>query len=342
MTNDTAKRGRAALLGAAAALALLPAFAAEPGKVPRTSDGQPNLQGYWTNNSVVPLERPAKFADRAELTDEEARDFQAKAVQPEETEAGTDADVHYQLTDFGLDISQNTVVFNKRTSLVVDPPNGRLPPAKPEVVAAGRERAAYNREHAFDGPETRPLGERCILWSHQLPIVPVGYNSNLEIFQSPGYVVIVTEMLPDPRIVPLDSRPHLPSGMKQWVGDSRGHWDGDTLVVESTNFTGKTGMRGLPPGVTFSPQARITERLRRVDADTIEYRFTVEDPTIWDRAWTAEYPMKKIEGPMFEYACQEGNYGMPNTLKGARAAEAAAAKPQSGAAPGPASQPPAR
>jgi hypothetical protein len=317
------RRAAAALLGALAACFAAGAALADEraAKTPRTSDGQPNLQGYWTNNSVVPLERPAQFADRAELTEQEARDFQAKAVQPEETEAGTDADVHYQLTDFGLDISQNTVVFNRRTSLIVDPPNGRMPPAKPEVVAAGKERAAYNREHAFDGPETRPLGERCILWPHQLPIVPVGYNSNLEIFQSPGYVIIVTEMLPDPRIVPLDGRPHLPSSLKQWVGDSRGRWDGDTLIVETTNFTGKTGMRGLPAGVTFSPQARITERFRRVDGETIQYAFTVEDPTIWDRSWTAEYPMKKIEGPMFEYACQEGNYGMPNTLRGARAAE---------------------
>ncbi len=323
----------AAALGAAALACAGVALAAdEPGGLPRLSDGQPDLQGYWTNNTVVPLERPAAYGERAELSEKEAQERLKKQLQPDQTEAGTNADVHYQLTDFGLDISQNTVVFDRRTSLITDPANGRLPPVKAAVAAAAKEQAAYQREHAFDSAETRPLGERCILWSHELPIIPVGYNSNISIFQSPGYALIVTEMLPDPRVVPLDGRPHLSSDVHQWLGDSRGRWDGDTLVVESTNFTGRTAIRGMPPGVTLSPSARVTERFRRVDKDTISYQFTIDDANVWERPWSAAYEMKKIDGPMFEYACQEGNYGMPNTLSGARAAEREAA----GAAPKPA------
>jgi hypothetical protein len=303
------------------------AAAAERGKLPRTPDGRPDLQGYWTNNTVVPLQRPAAYAGRAELTEDEARARLKKALETTEPEPGTDADVHYQLTDYGLDISQRKLNLDRRTALITDPPDGRLPAPRPEAAAQAKERADYQRAHAFDGPETRPLGERCLIWSHQgPPIMPTGYNSNVEIRQAPGYVVLITEMLPDPRIVPLDGRPHLPSGVKQWLGDSRGHWDGDTLVIETTNYSGRTQIPGTPQGLLLTSAARVTERIDRTGADTLRYRFTVEDPNLWDRPWSAEYPLVRIDGMRFEYACQEGNYGMANTLSGARAADRAAAE----------------
>ena len=326
-------RGRAAwsavaALGIAASLSSPTALADETRwTVPRTSDGQPDLQGYWTNNTVIPLERPAALGDKAFFTEEEVTLFMKERLVPEETEAGTTADVHYQLTDFALDHSQNTVNVNMRTSLITDPPDGRMPAPLPAALTKAKERTDYSRVHAFDSVQTRPLGERCIIWAHEgPPIIPVGYNSNLRIFQSPGYVVIQTEMLPDARIVPLDGRPHLSSGVRQWLGDSRGRWEGTTLIVETTNYTGRTGVRGSTPNLLLSEAARVTERFERTGEGTIRYQFTVEDPNTWDRPWSGEYAMTRIEGPMFEYACHEGNYGLANTLSGARAEERAAAE----------------
>jgi hypothetical protein len=300
--------------------------------VPRTSDGQPDLQGYWTNNTVTPLERPAELGDKAFFTEEEVAAFMKERLVPAETESGTAADVHYQLTDFALDHSQNTVNVNMRTSLITDPPDGRMPAPLPAAAVQAKERTDYLRVHGFDSVQDRSLGERCILWSHQgPPIIPVGYNSNLRILQSPGYVVIQTEMLQDARIVPVDGRAHLSSGVRQWLGDSRGRWEDNTLVVETTNYTGRTGVRASVPNLRFSENARVIERFERTAEDTIRYQFTVEDPNTWDRSWSAEYPMTRIEGPMFEYACHEGNYGLVNTLNGARAEERAAAEAAKGA-----------
>jgi len=319
----------AAAMVAAAALsaALGDAGAAErPYKAPRTSDGQPDLQGYWTNNTVVPLQRPAAYADRAQLTEAEARARLDKALAPAETEAGTDADVHYDLADYGLDITQRKMNVDTRTSLIVDPPDGKLPAPRAEAAARAKERADYTRAHAFDSAQMLGLSVRCIVWPHEgPPIMPTGYNSNLEIYQSPGYVTIITEMMPDPRIVPLDGRPHLPSAVKQWLGDSRGHWEGNTLVIETTNYTGRTQVPGTPAGLLLTPDAHVTEYIERTGADTLRYRFTVEDKNLWDRSWTAEYPLVRIDGMRFEYACQEGNYGLANTLSGARAKEREAA-----------------
>ena len=317
-----------ALAPAALALVLVAGgtAAAERSKLPRTSDGRPDLQGYWTNNTVVPLQRPPAYLGRAELTEDEARARIAKALETTEPEPGTDADVHYQLTDFGLDITQRKLNVDRRTSLITDPPDGRLPAPLPKAAAQAKERVDYQRAHAFDGPETRPLGERCLVWPHQgPPIMPTGYNSNIEIRQAPNYVVLITEMLPNPRVVPLDGRPHLPSDVKQWLGDSRGHWEGDTLVIETTNYSGRTQAPG-GQGLLFTSGARVTERIDRTAADTLRYRFTVEDPNLWERPWSAEYPLVRIDGMRFEYACQEGNYGMANTLSGARVADRAAAE----------------
>jgi hypothetical protein len=213
------------------------------------------------------------------------------------------------------------VVETLRTSLIVDPPDGRIP----ALTQAGQERmdarARYRREHPADGPEDRGLTERCLLWpTAGPPMLSSAYNNNYRIVQGPGYVAILVEMVHDVRIIPVDGRPHLPQNLRQWMGDSVGHWEGNTLVVETTNFSDQTSFRGS------SPNMKLTERFTRVDGDTLMYEFTVEDPDAFTKPWSAQVPMQKFEGPLFEYACHEGNYGMTNLLAGARAEEKAAAK----------------
>jgi hypothetical protein len=283
----------------------------------RTPDGQPDLSGYWTNTTVTPLERPKDLADKAFFTPDEAAAYAKRQLAvPEPTGPGTYADVHYNMAQFGLERSQTKVAANIRTSLITDPPDGRIPAMTPEAQRRNADRAAKNKGHEFDGPENRTLGEQCILWPNEgPPMLPAGYNSNLQIVQGPGYVAVMQEMIHDVRIIPTDGSPHLPSNVRQWMGDSRGHWEGDTLVVDTTNFTGKTAFRGS------SESLHVVERFRRVDADTVLYQFTVDDPSTWAHSWSAEIPMTKIQGPLFEYACHEGNYGMANNLSGARADE---------------------
>jgi hypothetical protein len=313
-------------LGVAAKPAPKPApGATTAGPALRSADGQPDLQGYWTNTTVTPLERPKELADKAFFTPEEAAEYAKRELaRPEETGPGTYNDVHYNLSQFGLEKKQSKVAANIRTSLIVDPPDGRIPPMTPEARKRAADRAARNKGHEFDGPENRGLAERCILWGNEgPPMMPVGYNSNLQIVQGPGYVAILQEMIHDARIIPIEgptdgptgARPHLPPTVRQWMGDSRGHWEGDTLVVDTTNFTGQTAFRGS------SANLHVVERFRRADADTILYQFTVDDPATWTNSWSAEIPMTKIQGPLFVYACHEGNYGMANNLSGARAEE---------------------
>jgi len=291
---------------------------------PRTPDGRPDLQGMWTNATYTPLQRPANLGTKAFYTDEELAEVERRrlAQVPEATEPGTPADVHYDFGQFGLDRSQGVVAPNKRTSLIVDPPDGRIPP----VTAEGQKRAAARAEArklmggAFDGPENRGLPERCIIWNAGPPILPIGYNSNYQIVQNADYVMILTEMIHDVRIVPLDGRPPLPQSIRQLMGSSRGHWEGDTLVVETTNFTDRTAFQGS------SENLHVTERFTRVAPDTLKYEFTVKDPATWAVPWSGEIPMAAIKGPIFEYACHEGNYGLANNLAGARADEKAAAE----------------
>jgi hypothetical protein len=315
-------------LGASGAAAQVLAAAAKPAPTPaatsatapaamRTPDGTPDLQGFWTNTTVTPLERPKDLGEKAFFTPEEAAAYAKKQLAiPEPTGPGTYADVHYNMQQFGLERSQNKVAANVRTSLITDPPDGRIPPATPEAQKRNADRAAKNKGHEFDGPENRGLAEQCIMWGNEgPPMMPVGYNGNLQIVQGPGYVAILQEMIHDVRMIPTDGSPHLPSTVRQWMGDSRGHWEGDTLVVDTTNFTDKTAFRGS------SQNLHVVERFRRADADTIMYQFTVDDPSTWTRSWSAEIPMSKIKGPIFEYACHEGNYGMANNLSGARAEE---------------------
>jgi hypothetical protein len=288
---------------------------------PRTPDGQPDLQGIWTNVTITPLERPAEFAGKAFMTKAEAAEYEKRILannNADRRDGGAEADVGRAYNDAWYDRG-TTVVSTLRTSLVIDPPDGRIPPLTPERqkdMAALRQAAVG---HSTDGPENRMLQERCLLWpTAGPPMMPSFYNNNYQIVEAPGYVMILVEMIHDARIIPLDNRPHLPAGVEQWMGDSRGHWEGNTLVVETTNFTDKTRFRGADQNM------RLTERFTRVDPETIQYEFTVNDPTAFTRPWTVQIPMKRSEGPIFEYACHEGNYAMTDVLAGARAEEKAA------------------
>jgi len=296
--------------------------------VPRTPDGVPDLQGYWTNNSYTPLERP-NGVTKEFYTLEELREVEKKAAQREEeqTVPGTVADVHYDFTQFGLDRSQTRLTDNLRTSVITNPENGKLPPITPEGQKRAADRAAERKKQGaqYDQVQNIPIGSRCVYMNAGPPMMPPGYNPAYQIVQSPGYVTILVEMLHETRVISTDGRPHAPAGVRSWLGDPKGHWEGDTLVVETTNFNDKAAFRGA------SENAKITERFTRVSDDAIRYEFTVDDPSTWERAWKGEMPFVKINGPVFEHACHEGNYGIRNTLAGARreeqkAAEAAATK----------------
>jgi hypothetical protein len=301
-----------------------PAGAAKPYKAPRTPDGQPDLQGFWTNSTYVPLERPNGVTKDIYTPDEaEAAIKAAAAREAEQTEPGTTADVHYDFSQFGLDRSQSTFARNLRTSLIVDPPDGKMPPVNAQGQKRAQDRAAARKAAGgqYDAVENMPIGSRCIIMGGAgPPLMNAGYNANYQIVQSAGSVMILTEMIHDVRIIPLDGRSQPHQNVRQWVGLSRGRWEGDTLVVETTNFNGKNAFRGA------SENLKVTERFTRVADDTIQYRFTVEDPATWDRPWTADAPLAKTEGPIFEFACHESNYGIANILAGARADEKKAAE----------------
>jgi hypothetical protein len=290
----------------------------------RTPDGQPDLQGFWTNSTYTPFERP-NGVTKEFYSPEEVVHLEKEAAEreTEQTTPGTIADVHYDFTQFGLDRNQSKFASNVRTSMIIDPPNGKLPPVNAEGQNRAAERAAQRKKMGAntDAVQNLPVGTRCIVMAGSgPPMMPTGYNSNYQIVQAAGYVMILTEMIHDARIIPLDGREHAPHNIRQWIGDSRGHWEGDTLVIETTNFNDKNPFRGA------SQNMKVTERLTRVDADNIDYRFTVEDPATWDVPWTAQLPMKKSVGPIFEHACHEGNYGVANTLAGARAEDKRAAE----------------
>jgi hypothetical protein len=290
---------------------------------PRTPDGQPDLQGFWTNSTYTPLERPEKVTKEL-YTPEEAAAAEKLAAdrETEQTTPGTTADVHYDFTQFGLDRSQSTFARNLRTSLIVDPADGKIPALTAEGQKRAADRAAARRAQGgqYDAVQNMPIGSRCIIMAGAgPPMMNAGYNSNYQIVQGPGYVMILTEMIHDARIIPLDGRPQPPAGARQWTGISRGRWDGNTLVVETTNFNGKNPFRG------GSENMKVTERFTRTSDDSIIYRFTIEDESTWAKPWTAEMPMKKTQGPIFEFACHETNYGIANILAGAREDEKKAA-----------------
>ena len=288
-----------------------PSATAQSYTAPRTPDGQPDLQGFWTNQTYTALERPDDVTKDFYTAEEVATIERGRADrEASQTTPGTIPDVHYDFSQFGLDRSQSTLVRTRRTSLVVDPPDGRIPP----LTAAGRRRVA-DRAALLADSTLNELDARCIIKGAGPPLLPQGYNSNFHIVQGPDYVMILVEMIHDARVIPLDGRPQLSESIRQWVGSSRGRWEGETLVVETTNFNGKTAFRGS------SETLRVVERFTRVLEDTIVYRFTVDDPATWTRSWTAEVPMKKTIGPLFEFACHEGNYSFSNILSGERAEE---------------------
>ncbi len=280
----------------------------------RTPLGDPDLQGMWTNTTTTPMERPADLSGKPVLTDQERTELDQRAAQRQDRRPPPGNTGAYN--SFWLEGGK----ASKRTSLVVDPADGRLP-----YTPEGRKRAeafaaTINGNGTADSWEDRNVYERCITRGLPGAMMPGFYNHNYHILQTPGYVVLLVEMIHDARVIPLDGRAHVGQNIRQWLGDSRGRWEGKTLVVETTNFTDKISDRGLTVFGT-SKNVRLVERFTRVDADTIDYQFTVDDGTAFTKPWTAAIPMTKIDGPLFEYACHEGNYGLQDILRGARIQE---------------------
>ena len=287
--------------------------------VPRTPDGRPDLQGVWDFRTITPMERPKDLADKPVLTAAEVAEWELKNRRNQDNREKTpgrvvngqqsNADVERAYNDFWWDFGTNAVQ-TRRTSLVIDPPDGRIP----ALTAAAQKRAEERRqlrERPAHGPEDRGVGERCILgFNAGPPMLPSAYNNNVQIVQTPGYVVLHNEMVHNARIVPVDGRQ--PVGVPQWNGNSRGRWEGDTLVIETKGFLAETAFQNS------SDTLQLTERFTRVDKDTLIYEFTVNDPQTWTKPWTAQVPMVRTDDLMYEYACHEANYGMTNLLKGAR------------------------
>jgi len=284
---------------------------------PRTAWGDPDLSGYWMSVSYTPLERPDELAGKALYTPQEAIEaFQTAVTRDASVDPAT---VHYDWTEFGMDNWQSPIRPNRRTAMIVDPPNGKLPALTPE----GRERwEAHARRHTI---QSRHVTERCIVGSEGPPRIPFTQQiGESQIVQTPGYVILITQSNNDVRIIPLDGRPAVPGNVRSWMGSSRGHWEGDTLVVETTNF--HEDRRWVRPRAVEG-NMQLVERLTRVDEDTVLYEATVTDPTTWVAPWTMENPWPKMEPPgLFEWACHENNYGIINVVRGARirAAEYAA------------------
>ena len=304
---------------------------------PRTRHGQPDLQGVWTNNAATPVERPKVVADRAMLTDAElaavrkragelfSGDGDAAFADSVFTAALGDAKTFTTTDGQTGDYNHFWLVdrwFDHRTSLVIDPPDGRIPPYTPEAQKSQDARTAYRKAHPADGPEDRSNFEQC-LGTPEMPNLLAGYNSTSQIFQTPGYVVIEQELIHDARIIPLDGRPHVDKNVKLLMGDPRGRWDGDTLVVDTTNFSARTNLRGA------SENLHLVERFTRIAPDTLAYEFTASDPTTWTKPWTARLLLKSSPDKLFEYACHEGNVGLVGILGGHRAEERAAASKSS-------------
>jgi hypothetical protein len=301
---------------------------------PRTPDGQPDLQGIWNSATGTPIERPDELKGKEFFTEQEARDWE-KTMQARnrKDDKPNDPSVVGTYNDAFWEIGTKPAK-TLRTSIVIDPPDGKIPALTPAAEIARQKK--IDRIFHPDGPEDLGLGDQCLMFSTGAPpMLPYNYNSNYRIVQTKDYVAIYVEMIHDTRIIPIDQRKHLPPSVRLWYGDSVGHWEGDTLVVDTTNFIDKSSFYfQLPYQVTTGPFAdtnmHVVERFRRIDADTILYQFDVDDPTAYTTPWKGEYTMSASPGPIYEYACHEGNYGLPDVLKGARAQEkaAAAAKPQ--------------
>ncbi len=296
----------------------------------RTPDGQPDLQGVWANNSITPLERPPQWAGKQFLNDEEVAALKkaaASAVADDSDAVFGDSLVLAALAnEKARSFEPSTGNYNNfwlverevdnRTALITDPADGRIPPFTQEAQRSAAALAEARRRRPADGPEDRSLGERCLTFG--TPRVGAGYNSYYEIVQSPGYVAIIHELGHEVRIIPIEPRQHVGPRLTQWLGDSRGHWEGDTLVIDTTNFSGKSNFRGSTTNL------HLVERFKRVGQNTLNYEFTVSDPTVWTRPWTVMIPLKGTREQIYEYACHEGNTGMEGILSGHRVDEKAA------------------
>jgi hypothetical protein len=288
--------------------------AAVGASIPRMPDGRPDMQGYWTNATYTPFERPAELKDREFFTAEEAAAYARRRLDDLHDQP---IDTHYE-DAIWMSERQPRGMTSLRTSIVVEPKDGRVPQMNAEGRRRAAERAAARKGvDPFESAQTRGLSERCIYWAHEgPPIVPTGYNSNLQIYQSAGEFVLIPEMMPYARVVPLDGRPRPGAAFRYNRGISRGRWDGDTMVIETANFNEDRNWRGT------SDALAVTERLTMTDADTILYEFTINDPKTWDVPWKGEVTVRRIAEPVYEYACHEGNYGIRNILSAQRAAEA--------------------
>ena len=303
--------------------------------VPRMPDGKPDMQGVWANNGMTPLERPAVWGNRATMTDAELADLKKRA---QKLIDGGDAFFADELILAALEgrnkfSSADTQtgnydqswlsdrIWDNRTSLIIDPPDGRIPALTPAAQKTLDAQTAIAREEQLgqvraDSPQSRSLADRCILgFNAGPPMTPGAYNNYVQITQGPGLITLLVEMVHDVRVVPVDGRPRLPSAIRQYKGESRGRWEGRTLIIETTNFLRETSFRGS------SANLHLVERLTRLDANTLLYEFTVDDPKTWTKPWTAAIPMKRVDAPIYEYACHEGNYALRNILAGARAQE---------------------
>jgi hypothetical protein len=286
----------------------------------RTADGHADLQGVWDFGSLTPLERPRELAAKPFLTDQEAAELETQTIRRNDRDRrdqSADADVGGGVNELWFDRGAHLARVNGRwpTSLLVDPADGRIPTATADAERRAAAQASARRQHPADGPEDRSLQERCLAFNAGPPMLPGPYNNFVQLIQTPDHVVILNEMIHDARVVPLGRRTHLPAAIRAWLGDSIGRWEGETLVVDTTNFTDKTNFRGT------DERLHLIERFTRTGADALLYEFTVDDPTAYTRTWSAALPMTRADTPVFEYACHEGNYALMDILRGARVQE---------------------
>ena len=305
-------------------------------KPARTSDGHPDFQGVWANNTVTPLQRPKIWEGKTTLTDADIAQLQQVASRIKENDGDAqfgDGFINAILAGIEKPGSYDPATGNynqfwvvdrdwhdRRTSIIIDPPDGRIPPMLPDAQKRRTAEIAHRREHAFEDPEVFPLGERCVNFG--VPRLQAGYNSYIQIIQSPGYVTILNEMVHDARIVPTNNRPHLDGRLRTWNGDPVGHWEGDTLVIDTTNFSTRSEFMGSHENL------HLTETFTRVSAEILDYQFTVDDPTTWTKPWTGMIPLKIKNELIYEYACDEGNQAIPDMLRGHRFEEREAGKKQ--------------
>ena len=317
-----------AALAAVLALAPVAAFGQDDYTAPRNAFGQPDLSGIWMNNSATPLERPEQLAGRTTLSDEELAELTQKIAEFRDAEQAGDllgdrlvqqALGNPEFQDFDV-VTGNYNAFwlverhlDNRTSLIVDPPDGRIPALTEAAAARAAERRAYRAEHPSDGPEDRTLGDRCLHFD--APRMGAGYNSYFQLAQTPTHVALFQEMGHFTRVIPLDGRPRVDDGIRLWAGDARGRWEGDTLVVETTNYSPRARFSGATANL------HLVERYTRVGPGVLRHEITLRDADTWTRPWTVELLHESTTDPIFEYACHEGNYSMPGILGGARLEE---------------------